>query len=92
MWHSSAKTRKKKGRRGLRPWPLRCLSQFLAERKDRLLRGQMFLHTFSRWGGLVFIVYIIPNWRVVRIISHWMGYFLPLSISDLIRDIEGVVY
>ena len=23
------KTRKKGGRRGLRPWPLRCLSQFL---------------------------------------------------------------
>ena len=39
MWHSSAKARKKKGRRGLRPWPLRCLSQFLAEIKDRLLRG-----------------------------------------------------
>ena len=50
------------------------------------------LRTFYRWGGLVFIVYVIPNWRVVRILSHWMGYFLPLSISDLIRDIEGVVY
>ena len=92
MWHSSAKTRKKKGRRGLRPWPLRCLSQFLAERKYRLLRGRMFLRTFHRWGDLVFIVYIIPNWRAIRILSHWMGYFLPLSISDLIRDIEGVVY
>ena len=34
-------TRKKGGRRGLRPWPLRCLSQFLSERKERLLRGQM---------------------------------------------------
>ena len=94
MWHSSANTRKEKGRRGLRPWPLQCLSQFLAERKDRLFRGRMFffLRTFYRWGGLVFIVYVIPNWRVVRILSHWMGYFLPLSISDLIRDIEGVVY
>ena len=39
MWHSSAKTRKKVGRLGLHPWPLRCLSQFIAERKDRLLRG-----------------------------------------------------
>ena len=77
MWHSSAKTRKKVGRRGLRPWPLRCLSQFLTERKYRLLRGRMLLRTFHRWGGLVFIVYIIPNWRVVRIFSHWMGYFLP---------------
>ena len=60
MWHSSAKTRKKKGRRGLRPWPLRCLSQFLSERKDRLLRGRMCLRTFHRWGGLVFIVYVFP--------------------------------
>ena len=90
MWHSFAKTRKKVGRRGLRPWPLRCLSQFLTERKDRLLKGRMFLRTFYRWGGLIFIVYVIPNWRVVRILSHLMGYFLPLS--DLIRDIEGVVY
>ena len=46
MWRSSTKTRKKKGRRGLRSWPLRCLSQFLAKRKDRLLRGRMFLRTF----------------------------------------------
>ena len=37
------------------------------------------LRTFHRLGGLVFIVYIIPNWRVVRILSHWMGYLLPLS-------------
>ena len=40
-WHSSAKTRKKGGRRGLRPWPLRCLSQFLSERKERLLNERM---------------------------------------------------
>ena len=39
MWHSPARrTRKKKGRRGLRPWPLRCLSQILSERKERMLR------------------------------------------------------
>ena len=36
-WHSFAKIRKK-GRRWLCPWPLRCLSQFLSERKERLLR------------------------------------------------------
>ena len=67
-WHSSAKTRKKGGRRGLRPWPLQCLSQFLSERKDRLLRGRMFLRmnmrlrvrTFYRWDGHVFIVDIQP--------------------------------
>ena len=68
MWHSSAKrARKKKGRRGLRPWPLRCLSQFLSERKDRRLRGRMWcvclhmsMRTFHRWGGLVFIVDVLP--------------------------------
>ena len=58
VWHSFAKIRKKVGRQGLHPWPLRCLSQFLAERKDRLLRGQM--RTFHRWGDLVFIVYVFP--------------------------------
>ena len=39
MRHSPARrTRRKKGRRGLRPWPLRCLSQILYERKERMLR------------------------------------------------------
>ena len=32
-----------------------------------------------------------PNWMVIRILSHWMRYFLSLSLSDLIRDMEGVV-
>ena len=27
---------------------------------------------------------------VIRILSHWTGYFLPLSVSDSIRDIESV--
>ena len=36
-----------KGRQGLRPWPLRCLSQFLSERKDRLLRGRMCCVPFT---------------------------------------------
>ena len=66
-WFSFAKTRKKGGRRGLRPWPLRCLSKFLSERKERLLRGRMFLRmsfrTFHRWGGLVFIVDVRPVGR-----------------------------
>ena len=33
-----------------------------------------------------------PSWMVVRILSHWTGYFLPLSVSDSIRDIERAVY
>ena len=39
MWHSpTRRIKKKKGRRGLRPWLLRCLSQILSERKERMLR------------------------------------------------------
>ena len=39
VWHSPARrTKRKKGRRGLRPWPLRYLSQILSERKERMLR------------------------------------------------------
>ena len=33
-----------------------------------------------------------PSWMVIRILSHWTGYFLLLSVSDLIRDIERAVY
>ena len=59
-WHSFARrTRKKGGQRGLRSWPLRFLSQFLSERKERLLRLfsigvslRMSLRTFHRWSGL----------------------------------------
>ena len=29
---------------------------------------------------------------VIRIRSHWLGYFLLLSISDLVMDIERAVY
>ena len=61
VWIFSAKrTRKKKGLKGVRLWPLRCLNQFLSKRKDRLLRGRMFLRTFYRWGDLVFIAYVLP--------------------------------
>ena len=33
-----------------------------------------------------------PSWMVIRILSHWMGYFLPLSVSNSIWDIERAVY
>ena len=80
VWLFSAKrTRKKKGRQGLRPWPLRCLSQFLSEKKDRLLSEQMCcicqrmsLRTFHRWGGLVFIVDVLQvGWRLGFIPIGW---------------------
>ena len=32
------------------------------------------------------------SWMVIRIRSHWLGYFLLLSISDLVMDIERAVY
>ena len=77
------KTKKRKGRRGRGPWPLRCLSQTLPERKERecLLVGisTQFLLTFHRWGGRVFITYIVPNLRAARILSYGIRYFLPLS-------------
>ena len=39
MWHSPARrTKRKKGRQGLCPWPLRCLSQILSERKEIMLK------------------------------------------------------
>ena len=44
---SFSKMRKKKGWRGLRTWPLQCLSQFLPDRKDRLLKGRIFCIPFT---------------------------------------------
>ena len=42
------------------------------------------------WPGIYSISF--PSWMVIRILSHWTGYFLLLSVSDLIRDIERAVY
>ena len=87
--HLTAKTREKWGRRGLGPWPLRCLSQTLLEREERMLRslsiGVQILRTFDRWGGHVFIMYIVPNLRVARILFYWMRYFLPLS-NEILKE------
>ena len=32
------------------------------------------------------------SWMVIMSHSHWMGYFLLLSVSDLVKDIERAVY
>ena len=32
------------------------------------------------------------NWMMPRIRSHWLGYFLLLSISNLVVDIERTIY
>ena len=42
------------------------------------------------WPGIYSICF--PSWMVIRILSHLMGYFLPLSVSDSIWDIARVVY
>ena len=33
------KNKEEGGRRGLHPWPLRCLSQSLSQREKRMLKG-----------------------------------------------------
>ena len=42
------------------------------------------------WPGIYSICF--PSWMMIRILSQGIGYFLLLSVSDLIRDIERVVY
>ena len=42
------------------------------------------------WPGIYSICF--PSWMVIRILSNWTGYFLLLSVSDLIRDIERAIY
>ena len=87
--HLSAKTKEMGGRRGLGLWPLRCLSQVLLVGEERMLRllsiGIQILRTFHRWGGYVFIMYIIPNLKVARILSYWMRCFLPLS-NEILKE------
>ena len=60
------------------------------------------MHTFHRWGGLVFIIGDLgkfPNWmmtqnsifpcrRMIRCFSHWTRDFLPLSLTGLLGIIE----
>ena len=74
---SSAKIRNKEDPRGL----ARCLSQFfLMEENINCLEGECSAY-LSPMGGLVFIVYVFPNWMVIRIFSYWMNDFLSLSLS-----------
>ena len=81
-WTSLQRTRNKEDRRGL---PVVTLMPKLVlscgEKRSTVSRANV-LRTFHRWGGLIFIAYVFPNWMVVRILSHWMGDFLPLSLSD----------
>ena len=61
-----------------------------SERRERMPRSlsigvQIFLRTFHRWGGHVFIMYIVPDLRVARILSYWIRYFLPLS-NEILKE------
>ena len=83
MPDSSTKTRNQKGSAGARPLPLRCLSKFFpTDEKINCLGNEVFMRTFYRWGGLVFIVDDFPNLMVIRTLSYWMRDFLSLSLSD----------
>ena len=42
------------------------------------------------WPGIYSICF--PSRMVIRILSHLTGYFLLLSVSDSIRDIERTAY
>ena len=42
------------------------------------------------WPGIYSICF--PSWMMIRTLSHWTRYFLLLSVSDLIRDIDRAVY
>ena len=55
------------------------------------LEGECSAYLLPRGWHDIYSV-CVPNWMIVRILSHWMRYFMPLSISDLIRDIEEAVY
>ena len=41
------------------------------------------------WPGIYSICF--PSWMVIRILSHWTVYFLPLSVSNSIWDIARAV-
>ena len=67
------KKKKQKGSAGTRPLPLQCLSQFfLVEEKINYLGNEVLcicLHTFYRWGGLVFIMEDhdnFPSWMMTQ--------------------------
>ena len=65
-------------------------------RKDQLLREWIFVRTFQRWGGLVFIMgdhdnfpnwmmirnCTFPCWMMIRYFSHWVRDFRSLSLID----------
>ena len=75
---------------GDRPLPLRCLSQFFSvEEKINSLRNEFFVHTFHRWGGLIFIMDdhdYFPSWMMIQIFLSLGERLSFLIVNRLIRD------
>ena len=66
------------------------MSSSLGEKIDCLESECVAYLSPMGWPGIYSICF--PSLMVIRILSHLMGYFLLLSVSDLIRDIERAVY
>ena len=59
--------------------------------KINCLEGECVAYlSLMGWPGIYSMYF--PNLMVIRSLSHWMGYSLPILIADLIRDIEGAIY
>ena len=73
-----------------RPLPLRCLSQFFPnEEKINCLGDEFSVHTFHRWGDLVFIMDDHDNfnsWMMIRIFLPFCERFSFHIVNRLIRD------
>ena len=96
MLGSSAKVRNKKDWRGSSVASLVPKLILFDGREDQLLKELIFVHTFHRWGGLVFIIGdhdnfsswitirndTFPCWVMIRYFSHWVRDFLSLSLTD----------
>ena len=91
MLDSSTKTRNKEGRWGLRSWPLLCLSQFIPERKDRLLRGRTFFAYLSSMGWPGIYIICISQLDGDKDYFPLDGEFSAFIGIGLIRDNEEVV-
>ena len=55
------------------------------------LEGECVAYLSPMWWPCIYSIRF-PSWMVIRIPSHWTGYFLPLLVLDWIKDIERAVY
>ena len=95
------KNKEEGGRRGLRPWPLRCLSQSLSERKRKNAYGGRIYLVWRCVSELAYLsamewpcIYsgCSTSWTATRGPSHWMECFLFYPISDSVQGIEREIY